>query len=183
MAPTPDPETHSPGLAAHRALAHPLRLRILRLVRAEPTSASALARELDVLPGSARFHLGVLERAGIVTRSGERVVRGGREVLYSAPRVLRIDDDVAPEVRAQTDRAYLHELTRLIERGATRPGGAAGFSLEVRHLTPEGATEAEHILIEAGRRIAALVRRDDPAARPHVVASQLVALPPGEATS
>jgi DNA-binding transcriptional ArsR family regulator len=180
---TPPSETHSPGLAAHRALAHPLRLRILRLVRAEPTSASALARELDVLPGSARFHLGVLERAGIVTRSGERVVRGGREVLYSAPPVLRIDDVVAPEVRAQSDRAYLHELSRLIELGATQPDGTAGFSLEVQHLTPEGAEEAEHVLIEAGRRIAALDRREDPDARPHVVATQLVALPPGEATA
>jgi len=183
MAPTPNPETYSPGLAAHRALAHPLRLRILRLVRAEPTSASALARELDVLPGSARFHLGVLERAGIVTRSGERVVRGGREVLYSAPPILRIDDDVSPEVRAQSDRAYLHELSRLIERGATQPDATAGFSLEVSHLTPEGAEEAERIMIEAGRAIAALDRREVPAARPHVVATQLVALPPGEATS
>ncbi len=38
-------------------------------------------------------------------------------------------------------------------------------------------------MIETGRRIAALDRREEPAARPHVVATQLVALPPGEPTA
>ena len=64
------------------------------------------------------------------------------------------DDDVAPEVRAQSDRAYLHELSRLIELGATKPDGTAGFSLEVRHLTPEGADATNDLsfaILEAER--------------------------------
>lgn len=172
-------EAHVPGLAGHRALAHPLRLRILRLLRAEPRSASALARELDVLPGSARFHLGVLERAGIVERSGERVVNGGREVLYTAPEVLRVDDDVEPAVRWATDRAYLQELTRLVELAATDPGGIAGFSLHVWRVRPSDEAKAERIMIEASRRLAALDRPDDPTAQPHMAATQLLRLPEG----
>jgi len=170
-------ETRAPGLAGHRALAHPLRLRIIRLLRVEPRSASALARELDVLPGSARFHLGVLERAGIVSRAGERVVNGGREVLFAAPDVLHLDDDVEPAVRWATDRAYLQELTRLIELGATEPGGVAGFSLHVSRLRPRDVAKAERIVREASRRIAELDRPDDPRATPHVAATQLVRLP------
>ena len=170
-------ETHAAGLAGHRALAHPLRMRIIRLLRGEPKSASALARELDVLPGSARFHLGVLERAGIVSRAGERVVNGGREVLFAAPDVVTLDDDVEPAVRWATDRAYLQELTTLIELGATEPGGIAGFSLHVSHLRPRDASKAEGIVREASRKLAELDRPDDPTATPHLVATQLVRLP------
>ncbi len=175
----PRTEARVPGLAGHRALAHPLRLRIIRLLRSEPMSASALARELGVLPGSARFHLGVLERAGIVSRSGERIVNGGREVLYAAPQVVRLDDDVEPALRWATDRTYLQELTRFVELAATDPGGVAGFSLQVWRLRPVDAAEAERIMIEAGERLAALHRPDDPTARPHLAATQLLRLPEG----
>ena len=171
-------DVHVPSLEGHRALAHPLRLRILRLLREEPRSASSLARELDVLPGSARFHLGVLERAGIARRSGEeRVIRGGREVLYTAPDAVHFDDDVEPAVRWATDRAYLEELSRLLEAGATDPGGAADFGLAVHRLRPRDVDAAQTILRDASRRLASLDRPDDPAARPHLVASQLVRLP------
>ncbi len=177
--PTPEARTeaHAPGLAGHRALAHPLRMRIIRLLRGEPKSASALARELDVLPGSARFHLGVLERAGIVARSGERIVNGGREVLFAAPDVVTLDDDVEPAVRWATDRAYLQELTTLVELGATEPGGVAGFSLHVSHLRLRDAAKAERIVREASRKLSELDRPDDPTATPHLVATQLVRLP------
>jgi DNA-binding transcriptional ArsR family regulator len=173
-----DSVTHAAGLAGHRALAHPLRLRIIRLLRVEPRSASSLGRELGVLPGSARFHLKVLERAGVVSRAGERVVNGGREVLYSAPDSITLDDDVDPAVRWATDRAYLQELTRLIEFGATEQGGLAGFALHVSHLRPRDAAKAERIVREASRSIAELSRPDDARATPHLVATQLVALPP-----
>lgn len=181
MARTPELRTRVAGLAGHRALAHPLRLRIIRLLRVEPRSASSLARELEVLPGSARYHLGVLERAGIVHRAGERVVNGGVEVLYAAPDEIEVDDDVEPAVRWATDRAYLQELTTLVELSATEPGGLAGFSLAVPHLRPGDAAHAERIVRRASRELAALDRPDDPDAVPHVVATQLVRLPRGAA--
>ena len=48
---------------------------------------------------------------------------GGREVLFAAPDVVTLDDDVEPAIRWATDSAYLQELTTLIELGATEPGG------------------------------------------------------------
>jgi DNA-binding transcriptional ArsR family regulator len=175
----PRPEARVPGLVGHRALAHPLRLRMIRLLRIAPGSASSLARELDVLPGSARYHLGVLERAEIVSRAGERIVNGGREVLFAAPDVIELDDDVTPPVRWATDRAYLQELTSLVELGATEPGGLAGFSLQVSRLRPSDAERAERIVRHASRKLAALDRPGDPDAVPHLVATQLVRLPEG----
>jgi DNA-binding transcriptional ArsR family regulator len=171
-------EVHAPGLEGYRALAHPLRVRIVRMVRERPMSASALARELDILPGSARYHLRTLERAGIAQRAGERTIRGGREVLYSAPDVVRLDDDVAPAVRRAADRAYLQDLGAVLDEASSAPGGVAGFSLQVRHLRPGDVAKAERIVMEAGRRFAALDHPDDPTAQPHAMGSQLVRLPP-----
>jgi DNA-binding transcriptional ArsR family regulator len=148
------------------------------MVRDRPMSASALARELDILPGSARYHLRTLERAGIVQRAGERTIRGGREVLYSSPDVVRLDDEVPPSVRRATDRAYLQDLQAVLDEAASEPGGVAGFALQVRHLRPQDVAEAELIVMEAGRRFRALDRPDDPSARPHAFASQLVRLLP-----
>ena len=65
-----------------RALAHPLRLRMLSLLNARSMSAAQLARELDVGHGLATYHLRKLAEAGLVVLDGERTVRGGRERTY-----------------------------------------------------------------------------------------------------
>ena len=174
-------EIHAAGLEGYRALAHPLRVRIVRMLRDRPMSASSLSRELDILPGSARYHLRTLERAGIAQRAGERTIRGGREVLYSAPDVVRLDDDVAPAVRRAADRAYLQDLGSVLDEASSAPGGVAGFSLQVRHLRPDDAAAAERVVLEASRRFAELDHPDDPAAQPHALGTQLVRLPPGSA--
>ena len=73
------------GVAAMRALAHPTRLRMLDQLRHEPLSASELARRLEIRFGSARFHLHQLVDGGLALPAGERRVRGGLELLFSAP--------------------------------------------------------------------------------------------------
>ena len=65
-----------------RALAHPLRLRMLSLLNARSMSAAQLGRELDVAHGLATYHLRKLAEAGLVVLDGERSVRGGRERTY-----------------------------------------------------------------------------------------------------
>ncbi len=65
-----------------RALAHPLRLRMLSLLNARSLSAAQLARELDIGHGLATYHLRQLARAGLVVLDSERTVRGGRERTY-----------------------------------------------------------------------------------------------------
>jgi DNA-binding transcriptional ArsR family regulator len=49
-----------------RALAHPLRLAMLELLRAGPATASQLARELGESSGSTSYHLRALAKAGFV---------------------------------------------------------------------------------------------------------------------
>lgn len=67
---------------ALRALAHPLRLRMLSLLTGAPLSAAELARELDVSQALASYHLRRLHAAGAVEAAGEGRNRGGRERRY-----------------------------------------------------------------------------------------------------
>ncbi|MDF3301413.1 ArsR/SmtB family transcription factor [Streptomyces tropicalis] len=65
-----------------RALAHPLRLRMLTLMWPGPLSAAELSRELDVSHALASQHLRRLSAVGLVELAEERDRRGGRERRY-----------------------------------------------------------------------------------------------------
>lgn len=74
-------ESHQ-AIAALSALAQPTRLETFRLlVRAEPDGVPAgeLARLLDVPQNTLSAHLGILQRAGIVTAD-----RQSRSIIYRA---------------------------------------------------------------------------------------------------
>lgn len=70
---------------ALRALAHPVRLRILSLLTGTELCAAEIARELDISQANASYHLRKLADAGEVVESGTRVVRGGTARLYRHP--------------------------------------------------------------------------------------------------
>lgn len=65
-----------------RALAHPVRLRMLSLVTGSPMSAAELSRELGGTHANASYHLKQLLLAGLVELDEQRMVRGGRERRY-----------------------------------------------------------------------------------------------------
>jgi predicted ArsR family transcriptional regulator len=159
------PEPSSPlrlrGVEAMRAVAHPTRLRMLELLRQEPLSASELARRLEIRFGSARFHLQQLVRGGMVQPAGDRRVRGGRELLFSAPQDVWVDIDPGePGTTATMHRAHVVELGRRLQEAAgdQRPGDSALDVIALRQvrLMPQDRVEAEHIAEEALRRIRAL---------------------------
>jgi DNA-binding transcriptional ArsR family regulator len=104
-----------------RALAHPTRVRMMHLLRAEPMSASELARRLGIRFGSAQYHLRTLERAGIALRVGERSRRGGTEILFEVPHGLWVDvePDAPTGMRHAMNRAYVAELQRRMDEAAT----------------------------------------------------------------
>ena len=145
-----------------RALAHPTRLRMLELLRREPLSASELARRLEIRFGSARFHLQQLVKGGMAHPAGDRRVRGGVELLFSAPQDVWVDIDPAdPATTAAMHRALRRGArppARDPPRSEQRPGDSAldVFSLREIRLSPAGRVEAQRIAEEALRRIRAL---------------------------
>src|SRR6478736_7487779 len=59
-----------------RGLAHPLRLQLLQVLRAEgPATASQLARRLGESSGATSYHLRALHRAGLVEEVEQRNAR------------------------------------------------------------------------------------------------------------
>jgi DNA-binding transcriptional ArsR family regulator len=66
-----------------RALAHPVRLRILSLLTGSAMSAAEIARELDITQANASYHVRTLAAAGYLEEVGEETIRGGVAKRYA----------------------------------------------------------------------------------------------------
>ena len=139
-----------------RALAHPTRVRMLHLLRAEALSASELARRLGIRFGSAQYHLRSLERAGIALRVGERTRHGGTEILFEVPHGLWVDvePDAPRGMRQAMNRAYVAELLRRMDAAATERHDVDHDVLSTREieLDAEGidaASDAVHTFLHS----------------------------------
>jgi DNA-binding transcriptional ArsR family regulator len=103
---------------ALQVLGHPLRVRILELLR-EPGSAATVAREMGETRQKVNYHLKELERVGLVEPVGERRSGNFMETLYEAagrsflvsPRVGWSDPRRVEALRQQ------HSLERLVMVG------------------------------------------------------------------
>jgi DNA-binding transcriptional ArsR family regulator len=99
-----------------RALAHPLRLRIIRLLYDADRSNKELADRLDVDPATVLYHVRTLEKTGFLKAAGTRPgARGSVEKLYrSTGKSWKIDVDAglpgASRVTQATTDAFLAEL-------------------------------------------------------------------------
>lgn len=83
-----------------RALAHPVRLRMLSLLWGAAMSAADLARELDISHALASQHLRRLDETGYVELVDVREKRGGRERRYRARRGTPLTDKASAESEA-----------------------------------------------------------------------------------
>ncbi|MBH0115267.1 winged helix-turn-helix transcriptional regulator [Salinibacterium sp. NG253] len=100
------------GTADLRALANPVRLTMLTLLRDREWTMAELATELGLRKGSISYHLRVLERAGIVRQSGERNVRGGHQQLWalSAASMAGSPESTTPRSRSAVLRALASQM-------------------------------------------------------------------------
>jgi DNA-binding transcriptional ArsR family regulator len=81
------PAKLNPDASSLRGLAHPLRLRILEILRLEgPATATTLAERLGVRTGSTSWHLQKLAEHGFIDELPDRGTR--RERWWSAPKIL-----------------------------------------------------------------------------------------------
>lgn len=80
-----DPRTlHVSDPSALRAMAHPLRQRIIGALRTDgPQTIGALSERLEAAPGSVSYHMGTLARHGFVEEAPE-LARDGRERWWRA---------------------------------------------------------------------------------------------------
>ncbi|HKD96860.1 MAG TPA: helix-turn-helix domain-containing protein [Micromonosporaceae bacterium] len=154
-----DPQTgRDPQVEELRALAHPIRLRILSLLTGAAMTAAEVARELGLTHANASYHLRQLYAAGTIRVAGEERIRGGAAKRY------RYDTDhtlsTAPPGTAGRHRrdkraiflAYATELRRRLAHLRDTPGRTHGTDAEL-WVDPEVWTEFHARVNEASRAL------------------------------
>lgn len=120
MTPSDSPPAADPDLplevanaAQLKAMAHPLRNRVLFALGPEGATVSQLATRLRTNKGNVAHHLAVLERAGLARRGRTRTVRGGTEQYWErAARKIRTPS--GPQAQPLTGalfEAVAHEVS------------------------------------------------------------------------
>ncbi|QNN51197.1 winged helix-turn-helix domain-containing protein [Nocardioides mesophilus] len=148
---TPDP-------SALKALSHPVRLRILGLLRAEgPSTATALAQRLGMNSGATSYHLRQLHQHGFVAEDTER--GNARDRWWrAAHQATQTAAEDSPESREAIDAfqqavAIVHTeaLQRAVEEAPTRPARwrrASTLSDWELRLTPERSEQLMRTLTD-----------------------------------
>ena len=124
--PRPEPEPLTLRSPAHfKALGHPVRHRIVNVLRQRPATLRQLASALGLAKGTVSFHVGVLRDAGLVRLAETHQVRGGTEQHFAlVSRGFRFHQDsagaefllqaaaaeVLPAHGPETDRTVLRHL-------------------------------------------------------------------------
>lgn len=137
------------ALGAMRAMAHPLRLRMLSLLTGTAMSAAEVARELDLTHANASYHLRLLAEAGELVVDGEEKVRGGVAKRYRYPH----ERDVVPSTAADAEHRvlYVRALGTEVERRIRhrRPEGRASSSDLEGWVDPDTWAEASELVSRA----------------------------------
>jgi len=100
-----------------RALAHPLRIRILESLREEPATASILARELHESTGATSYHLRELARHGFIEEDSDRG-RGRERWWRRRERMLLVQPTNGEELDADSEAAFARLQSIFLERDA-----------------------------------------------------------------
>ena len=137
-----------------RAVAHPVRLRMLSLLTGTPMSAADLARELGISHANASYHLRQLAAADQVVEAGVQNIRGGLAKLYRYPHEADHPgtprDDASDEDRLLYAKALWSELERRLTQRVAAPHG--GFSTDLDGWVPPDAWErAQELVREASK--------------------------------
>ena len=101
--------------AALRAMAHPVRLRIMSLLTGASLTAAEVARELGLTHANASYHLRNLHAGGMIALAGEEKIRGGVAKRY---RYLPSEDRGLPKTREGNHMLFTAAANELIRRTA-----------------------------------------------------------------
>jgi DNA-binding transcriptional ArsR family regulator len=118
-----------------RALAHPLRVRILRILDEQTASPRELAEQLGAPLGNVSYHVRTLAQLGLIKLVRRRQRRGAVEHYYRAHVRPVIADESWDAMPATAKTAMVHaNLTTAFEH-AGQAGLAGGFDRPDAHLS------------------------------------------------
>ncbi len=118
--------SRKPWHKVHKALADPLRIRLLEWLAEEPQSARELAGSAGMPADRLYYHLGQLEQAGLIeVASYRRLARGKTERVYARAETEPPGDDATPEESAAFLGSVL-EATAMDITAAYQAGQSGG---------------------------------------------------------
>ncbi|PZS07992.1 MAG: hypothetical protein DLM64_13530 [Solirubrobacterales bacterium] len=127
-----------PALA--KALAHPLRGRVLAALEDRTASPSELARELDASLGVVSYHVRRLSALGLVKLVKRVPRRGAVEHYYTAKAHPRITDATWASMPAIVKQATIASALQQVGAYVNEAASAGGFDAREAHLTRSPVT-------------------------------------------
>ena len=118
-----------------KALAHPLRIRILAILEDRVASPSEIAEELDAPLGNVSYHVRQLAELGLISLVRETPVRGTLEHHYKAEIRPRITDKAWSQAPDIVKHATVSATLAQIGQGVNRAAGQGGFGKDDAHLS------------------------------------------------
>jgi DNA-binding transcriptional ArsR family regulator len=121
--------------ALHKALGHPLRLRILEsVIEDREASPLTISRRLGQPLATVSRHMRVLRDLGFVELTRTEPRRGAVEHFYRAVQAAYIDDHTWERLSVPLRRGLVRQTFRKIFSEAAEAGGRGGFDSARTHL-------------------------------------------------
>lgn len=178
MSREPTYKTHDPRVL--RAIAHPVRVRILHELNATgPSRAADLAADLDIPANQASFHLRQLAKYGLVVEAPEEA-RDRRDRVWKVVSESGIQLDLASmdkepggpaavQVWSENSRRFSHAVVDAIYASAGDESSFGHLSQGALRLTKEEAEQLVTELAEVTHRWSAKTRGRDPERKTYLI--------------
>src|SRR3954447_17219819 len=97
-----------------KAMSHPLRAEVLRILVEEPASPAMMARRLGEPVGNVSYHVNKLVKLGCAEQVGDRPVRGAIEHFYRATEHHLVEtdewEDLQPELKEHLSGEFAQKI-------------------------------------------------------------------------
>jgi len=118
-----------------KALAHPLRIRILAMLADRSASPVQLSAQLDATLGTVAYHVRTLHSLGLVELVDTRQRRGATEHYYRAREHPRFPDDAWSGLAPVAKQRMLSAMLQQIGQYVTASAASGGFDRPEAHMT------------------------------------------------
>lgn len=118
-----------------KALAHPLRIRILALLGERNASPVQISEHLEATLGTVAYHVRVLENLGLIELTETHQRRGATEHVYAAREHPQISDQAWMAASPITKQVVVTSVLAQVGAYATQSATSGGFDRSDAHLS------------------------------------------------